>query len=146
MSLSPTYDVFVQSEQIWRKANSFFERDSAVSVAMSLGSDPRYKSTKVVKEFYDESKKIFVTRTVYRSQVERQPQSDPKAEAGEQAYARLAENRRQYRKSQAQRTAVKKRLKARKQDSLKFFASMVMRTLVIAGIAGGSLLYLLSHS
>ena len=141
MSQDEAYEVQVLSAGQWRPAGSYDDKSAAVIEAKRLVENPRYVSTKVVKEHYDPDKGLFLKQTVYRSAtVKEEPVVDPKEQAAENTVKRLSEHHRENKQRQAARLAYRRRLKKRKTESLRFIMNLILR-LVIIGSLGIGILY-----
>ncbi|MGO1117832.1 hypothetical protein ACTL6U_03975 [Rhodovibrionaceae bacterium A322] len=139
MAQDEAFEVQVLSAGQWRPAGNYEDKNSAISEAMRLVENPRYVSSKVVKEHYDADKGLFIKQTVYRSSaVKEEPVADKKEKAADEAAQRLAGHYRAGKQRQAARAAYRRRMKKRKGESIRFVVGMIFRLLLIAAIGGGA--------
>jgi hypothetical protein len=61
-----TYYLLIFARGVWRRRQSFDNRERAMAEAMRLANVPQCLGVKVTRETYDEQRGAFFTRTIYR--------------------------------------------------------------------------------
>ncbi len=60
------FELHVCQNEVWKRLETFEDRDAAMSASIKSESSQRYSGVKVIREIYDERDRVFKTKLVHK--------------------------------------------------------------------------------